>query len=83
MPVVQSLMDNLVRQYGPEKGRHIYYAMEAEGSGPFGPGGKYRRLHEAFAERNGVPPSKATQGKKKPAGQKARRARANGAKRRR
>ena len=63
MPVVQSLMDSLVKRYGAEKGKHVYYAMEAEGSGPFAAGGKYRGLHEAFAKKNGVPPTK---GKKKP-----------------
>lgn len=83
MPIVQSLMDSLQKTYGPEKGKQVYYAMEGEGSGPFAPGGKYRHLHEAFAKKNGVAPSKATRAKKKPATPKGRRARANGAKRRR
>lgn len=65
MPVVQSLMESLQKRYGPEKGKSIYYAMEGEGSGPFAPGGKYRHLHERFAERNGVRPSKAIRSKAK------------------
>jgi len=72
MPVVKALMDNLVKQHGEAEGKRIYYAMEAEGKGPFGPKGKHRDLHEAFASKHGVSP---TEGKKKPAGPKARRAR--------
>lgn len=71
MPVVQSLMDNLVKRYGPEKGKRVYYAMEAEGKGPFGPKGKHRDKHEAFAARNGVTPAPAS--KKKAPGGKAHR----------
>jgi hypothetical protein len=66
VPIVQKLMDSLVERYGPDKGKQVYYAMEAEGSGPFSPGGKYRALHEAFAKKNGVPPSHAIRTKKKP-----------------
>lgn len=74
MPVVQSLMDNLVRQYGAAKGRSVYYAMEAEGSGPFAKGGKHHDLHVAFTQRNHVPPiGDRGPGKKK--GRQARRAR--------
>lgn len=68
MPVVQSLMDNLQRRYGEKEGERIYYAMEAEGKGPFAEGGKYRHLHEQQAARAGVTPS---QGKKKPPTKKA------------
>ncbi|HEY6058632.1 MAG TPA: hypothetical protein VIV06_11400 [Candidatus Limnocylindrales bacterium] len=72
MPVVQSLMDNLVRQYGKEKGERVYYAMEAEGSGPFAAGGKYHALHQKRAHDNGVPAIE-TPGKRKPrAGRAAR-----------
>lgn len=66
MPVVKSLMDSLVDRYGPVKGKQVYYAMEAEGKGPFAPGGKYRHLHEKFASKNGIVPSHATKAKKKP-----------------
>lgn len=70
MPIVEKLMNNLTARYGPEKGRNVYYAMEAEGKGPFAPGAKHRALHEDFAARNKVTPV----GKNKPAGPKARRA---------
>lgn len=83
MPIVQSLMDNLQKRYGEAEGRNVYYAMEAQGKGPFAPGGKYRHLHEAWAKKNKVRPSSAIRTKKKPAAPKGRRARANGAKRRR
>ena len=83
MPVAQSLMDSLQRQHGEAEGKRIYYAMEAEGKGPFAPGGKYRQLHEDWAKRNEVRPSAAVKTKKKPATPKGRRARAAGAKRRR
>lgn len=66
MPIAKTLMDALVERYGKDKGPTVYYAMEAEGSGPFGPGGKYRELHEAFAKKHGVPPSHALRTKKKP-----------------
>lgn len=56
MPIVESLMDDLVKRYGEDEGRRIYHAMEAEGKGPFGPKGKYRRLHEEWAARHGVAP---------------------------
>lgn len=75
MPIVTSLMDNLVRQYGDQEGHRTYYAMEAEGKGPFAPGGKYRHLHEAFAAKNGVRPSSAIRSKKKPAASHKQRAR--------
>ena len=65
MPIVQSLMDNLVRQYGKERGRSVYFAMEAEGKGPFAKGGKYHALHESFAKRNGVTPLSGSKRKTK------------------
>lgn len=83
MPIVQTLMDSLTKRYGAEKAKNVYYAMEAEGKGPFSAGGKYRKLHEDWAAKNGVPPSGAVKSKKKPATPKGRRARAQGAKRRR
>lgn len=73
MPIIQALMDNLVKRYGPKRGERIYYAMEAEGTGPFAAGGKYHNLHEEFAAKRGLTPLK---GKKKPAApKKGRRAR--------
>jgi hypothetical protein len=55
MPIVQALMDKLVAQYGPAQAKHVYYAMEAEGKGPFAPGAKHRDLHEAFVEKHHLP----------------------------
>ena len=55
MPIVQALMDKLVAQYGPAEGKHVYYAMEAEGKGPFAPGAKHRDKHEAFVEKHHLP----------------------------
>lgn len=77
MPIVQSLMDKLVAQYGEERGKRVYYAMEAEGSGPFKQGGKHRALHEEFAREHGVPPTskgtkKARPGPKRRSGPKGR-----------
>lgn len=66
MPIAMTLMGALQERYGPDEGKRVYYAMEAEGRGPFAPGGKYRHLHEAFAKRNDVAPSHALKGKKKP-----------------
>lgn len=65
MPIVTKLMDSLQARYGPSNGERVYYAMEAEGRGPFAPGGKYRNLHEAFAKKHGVAPSHATRSKSK------------------
>lgn len=59
-------MDALVARYGRREGERAYYAMEAEGRGPFGPTGKYRDLHEAWAAKNDVRPSSPIPGKKKP-----------------
>lgn len=63
MPIVQTVMDALTKRYGADEGQRVYYAMEAEGKGPFGPNGKYHDLHVAFAQKHGVAPLK---GKKKP-----------------
>lgn len=68
MPVVEKLMKSLVDRYGEAEGKRVYYAMEAEGKGPFGPGGKYHQLHRDFAERNGV----VSQSVKKPRSSKPR-----------
>lgn len=56
MPIIEALMNKLTAKYGQTEGEHVYYALEAEGKGPFGPNGKYRQLHLDFAERNGVTP---------------------------
>lgn len=68
MAEATGLRKSLVERYGDSQGEHVYQSMKGEGSGPFSPGGKYRRIHEDWAEKQGVPPSKATKskGKKKP-----------------
>jgi hypothetical protein len=77
MPIVESLMEKLTAQYGAEKGKRVYYAMEAEGKGPFAPGAKHRDKHEAFVEKHNLPggvgkPVKARAApKRKPAHAKA------------
>lgn len=55
MPIVQALMADLRKRYGQSEGERVYFAMEAEGKGPFGKNGKYHALHQAFAHRNGIP----------------------------
>jgi hypothetical protein len=65
MPIVEKLMNNLVQRYGKKRGESIYYAMEAEGKGPFAEGGKHRKQHEDFVARNGLPATVTA--KKKPA----------------
>lgn len=60
MPVVSKLMDALTARYGDQEGQRVYYAMEGEGKGPFGPRGKYHDLHLAFAEKHGLAPVKGT-----------------------
>lgn len=73
MPIIESLMNKLVKQYGEAKGKQVYYAMEAEGSGPFAKGKKGHPQHEAFAAKIGGRPITS---KKKPAApKKGRRAR--------
>jgi len=74
MPIVQALMDKLVKQYGEERAKRVYYAMESEGSGPFGPKGKHRDMHEAFVVKHGLPGPNRT-GKRKAATPKGRRPR--------
>jgi hypothetical protein len=44
MPIVSSLMSNLVRQYGAKRGKRIYYALETARRGPFARGKKYAAL---------------------------------------
>jgi hypothetical protein len=63
MPVVQALMDSLVKKYGADKGKSIYYAMESEGSGPFAKGKKHHDLHQAFVAKHHLPGP--NEGKKK------------------
>lgn len=65
MAEAESLRKALVARYGEAHGESVYQSMKGEGSGPFGPGGKYRGIHEAFAKKNGVMPSKATKSKAK------------------
>lgn len=55
MPIVQALMDSLVARYGKAKGENVYYAMEAEGKGPFATGAKHHDLHLAFVKKHGLP----------------------------
>ncbi len=59
MPVVKSLMDNLVKRYGKERGERIYYAMEAEGSGPFAKGAKHHAAHVERSKKAGHGPTSA------------------------
>lgn len=54
MPVVQKLMDSLKARYGEQQGERVYYAMEAEGKGPFGAKGKYHALHQGFASKHNL-----------------------------
>ncbi len=54
MPVNEHLMSSLKAKYGDERGERVYYAMEAEGSGPFAAGNKLHPMHEAFAARHGL-----------------------------
>jgi hypothetical protein len=56
MDEARSLREDLVRRYGADTGQRVYDRMLAQGEGPFGPGGKYRRLHEDFAKAHGGPP---------------------------
>lgn len=56
MPVVQKVMDALVARYGKDRGESVYYAMEGEGKGPFGPNGKYHAMHVDFAKAHGLKP---------------------------
>ena len=56
MPIVKSLMKSLKSRYGAKRGESIYYAMEAEGSGPFKKGNKHHDLHVAYARKIGQLP---------------------------
>ncbi len=52
MPVDEHLMASLKARYGDKRGESVYYAMEGEGKGPFGPKGKLHAQHEAFVEKH-------------------------------
>jgi hypothetical protein len=75
MPIVEKLMDSLVARYGKDKGETVYYAMEAEASGPFGKGNKHHAEHLAWAEKHGVRPITSkkprTSAKRKPGAKRA------------
>lgn len=75
MPIVQQLMDNLVKRYGKQRGERIYYAMEAEGTGPFAAGGKHHAMHEEFAAKRGHTPLKGSKKTGGPSTKKGRRPR--------
>jgi len=83
MPENRKLYDELVARYGGKRAEGIYWGMVGEGKGPFSQSGKYHFEHVAWSQRAGVAPSGTMRPKKKPAAPKGRRARANGAKRRR
>ena len=72
MPLNETLMAELVKRYGKEKGETIYWGMAGEGKGPFGPKGKYRAEHEAIAEKGKTRPNGPVKGKKKPPAPKGR-----------
>ncbi len=63
MPLNETLMAELKKRYGDEKGETMYWGMAGAGTGPFGPKGKYRAEHEAIAAKGGTTPNR---GKKKP-----------------
>jgi hypothetical protein len=56
VPLNKTLLDELQKRYGREKGEHIYWGMAGEGTGPFGPKGKYRAEHEQLAAKGGSAP---------------------------
>lgn len=60
MPIIETLMNALTARYGRAEGERVYYAMEGEAKGPFGPNGKYHDLHVEWAMRNGVLPIEGT-----------------------
>ena len=69
MPINETLMTQLVKRYGKEKGEAVYWGMAGEGKGPFGPRGKYRAEHEALAAKAGSEPTNVKRqgrGKTKP-----------------
>jgi len=65
MPKNATLMAQLVKRYGAKRAEEVYAGMAASGTGPFGPKGKYREEHEAYAKQAGGPPLKG-RAKKKP-----------------
>jgi hypothetical protein len=66
MPLNETLMAELKKRYGAEKGEAVYWGMAGEGKGPFGPKGKYRAEHEAIAAKGKTTPNQKVPGKKKP-----------------
>ena len=56
MPINEKLMSKLQAQYGEREGKSVYFAMEAEGKGPFGAGKSMHGQHLDFAKRHGVDP---------------------------
>jgi len=51
MPINESLMRALKKQYGPKKGEDIYYAMEAEGKKATQPAAIRKSKRHAKAKR--------------------------------
>ena len=76
MPKNKTLHDNLVKRYGEKKAEEVYAGMAAEGTGPFGPKGKYREEHRAYAKRAGGPELEGRG--RKPKGRKSAKPRAGG-----
>lgn len=70
MPVVKSLMGSLRKRYGVKQGASIYYAMEAEGLGPFAKGNKHHDKHVAYATKLGQKPIERSRKKQKQAKRK-------------
>lgn len=70
MPVVKSLMSSLRKKYGVKKGERVYYAMEAEGKGPFASGNKHHAKHVAVANKAGTKPIKRSRKNQKQAKKK-------------
>ncbi|RKX65235.1 MAG: hypothetical protein DRP42_05065 [Tenericutes bacterium] len=70
MPVVKALMGSLRKKYGVKTGERVYYAMEAEGKGPFAKGNKHHDLHVAYATKLGQKPIERKRKKQKQAKRK-------------
>lgn len=62
MPIHEALMAKLQAKYGRDEGERVYFALEAQGRGPFAPGASHRQDHLDFADRHGLTP----QGTRKP-----------------
>lgn len=80
MPKNETLMAELKKRYGDQKGEEVYWGMAGEGKGPFGPTGKYHAEHEAIAAKAGGAPFKK---KPRPSSKKKAGARSATSKRRR